>query len=156
MRLRGHHSAVPELQMTAMPDLIFTVLFFFMIVTHMRENTIKVEYHQPEAANLVKVTNKAAVINVYVGRAIGGEDYQVQVADDVVPLSQLSAALREAREAVSADQMEHLSATLQADRQVPMSYINKVKMALREARILRVTYAATQLPAENKEYENNK
>ncbi len=142
MRLKRHHRSMPELQMTAMPDLIFTILFFFMIVTHMRENTVKVEYHQPVGENLVKVTNKAAVINIYVGRAIGGGEYQVQVGNNIVPLAELPQALRNERDGIPADQMEKLSASLLADKEVPMSYINKVKMALRDAKILKVTYTA--------------
>ena len=34
---------VPGLNTSSLPDLIFSVLFFFMIVTHMREVTLKVE-----------------------------------------------------------------------------------------------------------------
>ena len=34
---RSRHN-VPTLNMASMPDLIFTVLFFFMIVTHMRSD----------------------------------------------------------------------------------------------------------------------
>lgn len=140
MKLKRHHRGVPELSMAAMPDLIFTILFFFMIVTHMRENTVKVQYQQPVGENLVKVTHKAAAINIYVGKAIGGGGYEVQVADEVVPLEALTEALKVAREGVPADQMEHMTASLLADKDVPMSYINKVKMALREAKILKVNY----------------
>ena len=140
MKLRRHHRGVPELQMAAMPDLIFTVLFFFMIVTHMRENTVQVQYQQPSGENLVKVTNKAAVINIYVGKAIGGGEYEIQVGNEIVPLADLTKALRNAREGVPADQMDNLCASLLADKEVPMLYINKVKMSLREAKILKVNY----------------
>ena len=37
---------VPELNTSSLPDLIFSVLFFFMIVTHMRQVTLKVECYQ--------------------------------------------------------------------------------------------------------------
>ena len=144
MKLKRHHRGVPELQMASMPDLIFTILFFFMIVTHMRENTIKVEYQQPLGENLVKVTNKAAVINIYVGREIDGGEYEVQVGNNIVPQSELIKALRIAREEVPSDQMENLCASLLADKEVPMSYINKVKQALREAKILKINYNANQ------------
>ena len=39
---RKKHRSVPGLNMASMPDLIFTVLFFFMIVTRMRNETVKV------------------------------------------------------------------------------------------------------------------
>lgn len=145
MKLKRHHRGVPELQMAAMPDLIFTVLFFFMIVTHMRENIVKVECQQPVGENLVTVTNKAAVVNIYIGRDFTSGEYRVQVGDVLVPLSQLAEAMKQAREEVPSDQMEHLTASIQADSSVPMLYINKVKMALREARILKVNYNATEI-----------
>ena len=33
---------MPGLNLASMPDLIFTVLFFFMLVTHMRDDNLKV------------------------------------------------------------------------------------------------------------------
>ena len=33
---------VPQLNTASLPDLIFTVLFFFMVVTHMRQTTLRV------------------------------------------------------------------------------------------------------------------
>ena len=34
--------SMPQLNTSSLPDLIFTVLFFFMVVTHMRKTTIKI------------------------------------------------------------------------------------------------------------------
>ena len=38
---------MPALNTSSLPDLIFTLLFFFMIVTTMREVTLKVEFKVP-------------------------------------------------------------------------------------------------------------
>lgn len=38
---------MPELNTSSLPDLIFTMLFFFMIVTTMREVTLKVQFTLP-------------------------------------------------------------------------------------------------------------
>ena len=35
---------MPEMNTSSLPDLIFTILFFFMIVTTMREVTLKVKF----------------------------------------------------------------------------------------------------------------
>jgi len=48
-RFRRPDHSVPELNMASLPDLIFTVLFFFMIVTHMRDVELKVRYQVPRA-----------------------------------------------------------------------------------------------------------
>ena len=39
---------VPGLNTSSLPDLIFSVLFFFMIVTHMRQVTLKVDCRLPQ------------------------------------------------------------------------------------------------------------
>ena len=39
-RSTARDKGVPSLNMASMPDLIFTVLFFFMIVTHMRSDEV--------------------------------------------------------------------------------------------------------------------
>jgi biopolymer transport protein ExbD len=39
---------MPEMNTSSLPDLIFTILFFFMIVTTMREVTLKVKIPFPQ------------------------------------------------------------------------------------------------------------
>ena len=60
---------VPTLNTSSLPDLIFTVLFFFIIVTHMRKATVKVEYQLPQGTELTRLTKKSAVTYIYIGRA---------------------------------------------------------------------------------------
>ena len=44
MQIRRHRRPeVPMLNTASLPDLIFTVLFFFMMVTHMRTVILKVK-----------------------------------------------------------------------------------------------------------------
>ena len=43
---------MPALNTSSLPDLIFTLLFFFMIVTTMREVTLKVKFKVPQATEL--------------------------------------------------------------------------------------------------------
>ncbi len=43
---------VPELNTMSLPDLIFSLLFFFMIVTTAREVTLKVQLRLPKATEL--------------------------------------------------------------------------------------------------------
>ena len=59
---------MPALNTSSLPDLIFTLLFFFMIVTTMREVTLKVEFKIPQATELEKLEKKSLVTFVYVGK----------------------------------------------------------------------------------------
>ena len=51
---------VPSLNTASLPDLIFTVLFFFMIVTHMRTETVRVRFRQPQGTELTRLIKKCA------------------------------------------------------------------------------------------------
>ena len=46
---------MPELNTSSLPDLVFAFLFFIMMVTSMREVTLKVEFHAPQATELQKI-----------------------------------------------------------------------------------------------------
>ena len=52
---------MPALNTSSLPDLIFTLLFFFMIVTTMREVTLKVQFTLPEGTELEKLEKKSLV-----------------------------------------------------------------------------------------------
>ena len=56
-----HRRSVPSLNVASMPDLIFTVLFFFMIVTHMRSDEVKVRLEVPQGHEVQKLTNRQAL-----------------------------------------------------------------------------------------------
>lgn len=59
---------MPQLNTASLPDLIFTVLFFFMVVTHMRTVTLKVSFRVPQGTELTRLTKKTAVSYIYIGR----------------------------------------------------------------------------------------
>ncbi len=139
MKLRRRPRSVPTLQMTAMPDLIFTILFFFMIVTHLRESSPQMTFTQPQGTHLTKVKKTSSVIDIFIGQDSNTGDYVVQVNNTMVPISKVSYALKLEKERCGIYDDE-ISAALQADRGTPMHLINSVKQALRQANILTITY----------------
>ena len=58
---------VPKLHTTALPDMIFTILFFFIMVTHLRQVTLKVQYRVPQGTQLTKLAKKSTTTYIYVG-----------------------------------------------------------------------------------------
>ena len=62
---------MPEMNTSSLPDLIFTILFFFMIVTTMREVTLKVKFTVPQGTELEKLEKKSVVSFIYVGPPYG-------------------------------------------------------------------------------------
>ena len=78
---------MPELNTSSLPDLVFAFLFFIMMVTSMREVTLKVDFHAPQATELQKLEKKSLVTFIYVGkptrdlRAKMGSETRIQLND---------------------------------------------------------------------------
>lgn len=134
---------VPSLNMASMPDLIFTVLFFFMIVTHMRSDEVKVRLQVPQGTEVQKLANRPSVVNVYVGQLDG--QWQVQVNGDVVRPDDITARIEQIRQRMAPENAEHLTVSFRADRKAPMRVINQVKRALQRSYALRINYSATEI-----------
>lgn len=140
---RKKHRSVPGLNMASMPDLIFTVLFFFMIVTHMRNETVKVKLQVPQGTEVTKSSNKFSTINIYIGRNNYG-DTQIQVNDRMCSLGQVGALVQNLKANLSEESQENLVVNLRADRHTDMGIVNDLKKELRNVGALTIRYSATE------------
>lgn len=140
---RKKHRSVPGLNMASMPDLIFTVLFFFMIVTHMRNETVKVKLQVPQGTEVTKSSNKFSTINIYIGRNHYG-DTQIQVNDRMCSLEQVGALVQNFKANLSEESQENLIINLRADRNTDMGIVNDLKKELRNVGALTIRYSATE------------
>ena len=146
---------MPGLNTSSLPDLIFTVLFFFMIVTHMRQVTLKVDYRAPQGKQLTRLTKKSAVSYIYIGKPVqslpGVSNVETDSSGDCVQLNDKLATPAEVMDYVlaekrrmSAEDQRQMTVSIRADRQVPMGVVMDVKQALRQAKVLRVNYSAVE------------
>ena len=126
-----------------MPDLIFTVLFFFMIVTHMRSDEVKVRLQVPEGKEVQKLANKQAVVNIYIGQH--DKKWAVQVNGDVVKTNEIPALIEHIRGGLSAENQPRLTVSLRVDRKAPMGLVSEVKRQLQQAYALKINYSATEI-----------
>ena len=140
---RKKHRSVPGLNMASRPDLIFTVLFFFMIVTHMRNETVKVNLQVPQGTEVTKASNKFSTINIYIGRNNYG-DTQIQVNDRMCSLEQVGALVQDFKANLSEESQENLIINLRADRNTDMGIVNDLKKELRNVGALTIRYSATE------------
>lgn len=143
MRLNKKKRYVPELNTSALPDLIFTVLFFFMIVTHMRQTDVKVQVQMPEGKELQKLQKKYAITYLYIGKDKQGVP-RIQINNQIIPLDNLTEAIRNERSKLPLDEQQFHTISIKADKNMPMSIIADVKNALREAHALKISYSANE------------
>ncbi len=140
---------MPEMNTSSLPDLIFTILFFFMMVTTMREVTLKVKIDRPAGTELEKLEKKSAVSFIYVGpptdnlRAQMGNSTRIQVNDRYL------SDVREVMDFVAAERQGMMNQaeqviSIKADKSTQMGYITDIKEVLRKSWALRINYSALQ------------
>ncbi len=147
MSMYRHHShEVPGLNTSSLPDLIFTVLFFFMIVTHMRNANVLVRYKVPAGTELTRLTKKSATTYLYVGTPMDGSRDaapQIQLNDKLVSVQELEAYMKDQRKSLGDEDRDKMEVSLKADRNTKMGIITDIKQALRRANVLKINYSAT-------------
>src|SRR6478609_11451350 len=68
-------NAKQEIPTSSMPDVVFMLLFFFMVTTQLRDTTINVKQRIPDATQLRKLAKKSLVSYLYVGEPQKPEEY---------------------------------------------------------------------------------
>lgn len=149
MRLyRGRNHDIPALNTASLPDLIFSILFFFMLVVHMRKTTVHVKYQVPMATELSRLYNNSNVQYIYIGLPVNnlgqvkGEMMVVQLNDNLTTISEIKKYLIQLSAALPPEQRRQLSVSIKADRHADMGTIMDLKQALREANVLNVNFTA--------------
>lgn len=137
------HNNVPSLNMASMPDLIFTVLFFFMIVTHMRSDEVKVRLEVPKGTEVQKLAARQGVVNIYIGKKDG--EWRVQLNGELVTPEEIPARIEQLRSKMSPETSERLTVSMRADKKTPMGIVSDVKRSLQKVYALRINYSATEL-----------
>lgn len=144
---------VPGLNTASLPDLIFSVLFFFMIVTHMRQETLKVKFQVPQGTQLTRLTKKSTISHVYIGEPSAdmapavGSGTRVQYNDKYVTPQELARYLADERARMLPEDRARMTVSLKGDLHTKMSVVQEVKLALRQANVLNISYSASQKPS---------
>lgn len=136
---------VPSLNTASLPDLIFTVLFFFMIVTHMRTETVRVQFRQPQGTELTRLVKKTVATHIYIGTPQGARSgMAIQMNDKYVQIDEIEQYMEFVVAHLSPEDRERMTVSLKADRATKMHVITGVKQALRRAGALKINYSADQ------------
>ena len=135
---------VPAISTGSMPDIIFMLIFFFMVTTSMRETTMKVRIKLPEATEVQKLEKKSLVSFIYIGAPTNaklGTEPRLQLndqfarVDDVIPFIE-----QERLDRAEADR-PLLTTSLKIDEGVRMGLVTDVKQELRKCGAFRINYS---------------
>lgn len=140
--------ATPAISTASLPDIIFMLLFFFMVVTVMRESELKVQVQVPQATELTKLEQKSLVNYIYIGKPtknyqeIYGTAPQIQLGDKISKVKDIPLFLEQFKTGVVEAYHPRITSSIRVDGKVTMGIVQDVKTELRKQGQLRVNYSA--------------
>lgn len=141
----------PAISTASLPDIIFMLLFFFMVSTTMREVELKVKTSLPSATEVQKLEKKSLVSYVYVGSPIVayaaqmGTTPRIQLNNSFSSVSEIGEFIAAEREKLDEADRPMLTTSLKVDKSTKMGIVQDIKLALRKADALNINYAAAKI-----------
>ncbi len=139
---------MPAISTASLPDIVFMLLFFFMVTTTLRETELFVRIKLPKASEVVKLEKKSLVSYIYIGppakqfQALFGTDSRIQLNDSFKTLVDIRDFISQEREALSEADRTMLTTSLKIDEDTRMGIVTDVKQELRKASALKISYSA--------------
>ncbi len=126
---------------SAMPDVVFMLLIFFMVTTVLREVELKVQIDYTQAENIEKIEQKRLVSYIYIGPERLGPtevgESKVQIDDAIVDdINAIRTIMYD-----KLLEQPRLIVSLRVDRDSEFGLITDVTQELRHAGTLRINYS---------------
>jgi len=144
--------ASPAISTASLPDIIFMLLFFFMVVTVLRDAELKVKVSTPYATELTKLEEKSLVNYLYIGKplqkyqALYGTSPRLQLGDKFSTVADIPLFLEKHKIKVPEARHGQITSSLRVDGEVTMGIVTDVKTELRKSGQLKVNYSAKKDP----------
>ncbi len=139
---------MPAVNTASLPDIVFMLLFFFMVTTTMRETDLKIKPPVlPEATEVKKLKQKNLVSFIYVGKSLkdGVKGDRIQLNDKISTVKDIKNFILDKRESVSQNEVNRLITSIKADVDSEVGTIYDIKEKLRDINALKINYSATQV-----------
>lgn len=140
----------PAISTASLPDIVFMLLFFFMVVTVMRQNTLMVQNKLPYANQVEKLDKKDLVMYIYAGKPSPryqqrfGTEARIQLNDKFASVSEVQQFIFAERETKREELIPYLTTALKVDEETNMGLVSDIKQELRKAEALKINYTTLQ------------
>ncbi len=149
MKKKGN-KGLPAISTASLPDVIFMILFFFMVSTTMRDQEVLVRFKLPEASEVQKLEKKNLVSYINIGQptpsmqAKYGTATQIQLNDSYKTAKDIGDFIAAERDQLNEADRSQMTVCIKSDQFTKMGMITDVKQELRRANALKISYAATK------------
>ena len=136
----------PKISTASLPDIVFMLLFFFMVATVLRDNTLMIQNTLPAADQIQKLDKKDRVIYIYAGKPSTryqdkyGSQPRIQLNDKFATVSDVGAYILSERASKREELQNVLTTALKVDGETKMGLISDIKQELRKVNALKINY----------------
>jgi biopolymer transport protein ExbD len=137
---------LPAVNTASLPDIVFMLLFFFMVATVMRQNTLMIQNKLPFANQVEKLDKKDLVMYIFAGKPSlryqqkYGSEARIQLNDKFAEVSDVQQFIYAEREAKREELIPYLTTALKVDVDTNMGLVSDIKQELRKAEALKINY----------------
>ena len=144
----------PAISTASLPDIVFMLLFFFMVSTTMKQQDLKIRVHVPAASEIQKLEKKSLVSYIYVGsplkkyQKIFGTEPRIQLNDAFATTNDIRDYIISEREARDEKEVPYMTTSLKVDEYTKMGVVTDIKQALRKCNALKINYSTRKSSSE--------
>ena len=137
---------LPAISTASLPDIVFMLLFFFMVSTTMRETDLLIKKPVlPMASEVKKWELKSLVSTIYVGKSkdtrIGGD--KIQVNDKIIDVNDVPSFIFSERALRKEEEVKYMTTSIKADKEASVGTILDIKEQLRDINALKISFSTT-------------
>ncbi len=137
-----------EIPTSALPDIIFMLLFFFMVTTVLREVTINVKQRIPDATQLRKLQRKSLVSYLYIGEPKKveqwGSEPRIQANDVFIEPKDVTLWVTQEKDKLDEVERDQITIAMKVDREAQRGLVSDVELELRKANARKLLYTTLQ------------
>src|SRR5688572_12981650 len=137
-----------EIPTSSMPDVVFMLLFFFMVTTKMRETNINVEQKMPQAVQLQTLAKKSLISYLYIGKPKKveqfGQEAKIQANDVFIEPKGVIQWVNSEKAKLDEVDRDAITISLKADVEAKRGLIADVETELRRANARKLLYSANK------------
>ena len=136
---------LPAISTASLPDIVFMLLFFFMVATVMRDNSLKIKNNLPQAKEIEKLDKKNLVMFIYAGAPSdayqnAGTEARIQLNDKFADVKDIAAFIASERASKREEEIPLLTTALKVDKETNMGLVSDIEQALRKVNALKINY----------------
>lgn len=138
-----------ELNTASLPDIVFMLLFFFMVVTTLKDKEPLVQIKLPKSSEIAKIEARTLIKYINIGppakgAKVRGTAPRIQMNDAFVTTDDIQTEIDNWKKTMPDKDRKKLIVSMKVDKETKMGIVTSVKEELRKANARKLLYAVTE------------